>query len=295
MSRFSKYMKEKLVKVLVAALVVGSVAGNGTITVQAEETETESGIETKDVSDGNAVVYGANGKQVQNTAVNVETVNISSILGAANDYGIFVSGTTKQTGDSEANICTSNFEWNANCGYLKDDGAKGTIYVDNELKGGNHLRCTNLIVNKAFDRISFKSSKDQNGNEVTEWYLDGNILLGNNQQIGKVEKGSFDLKGAFTQISGAANDLFNKGEELQANSEGKFNTIEMRSGQNIFKVNGLDTFQPTVDVNDGISVIFNIQHLDYADRISKELSIILMRQMQIWWYSILVITVEKLN
>ena len=35
MSRFSKYAKEKLVKVLVTALVVGSVAGNGTITAQA--------------------------------------------------------------------------------------------------------------------------------------------------------------------------------------------------------------------------------------------------------------------
>ena len=37
MSRLSKYVKEKIVKVLVAALVVGTVAGNGTLTVQAEE------------------------------------------------------------------------------------------------------------------------------------------------------------------------------------------------------------------------------------------------------------------
>ena len=37
MSRLSKYVKEKLVKVLVAALVVGTVAGNGTLTVQAAE------------------------------------------------------------------------------------------------------------------------------------------------------------------------------------------------------------------------------------------------------------------
>ena len=37
MSRLNKYVKEKLVKVLVAALVVGTVAGNGTLTVQAEE------------------------------------------------------------------------------------------------------------------------------------------------------------------------------------------------------------------------------------------------------------------
>lgn len=37
MSRLSKYVKEKIVKVLVAALVVGTVAGNGTLTVQAAE------------------------------------------------------------------------------------------------------------------------------------------------------------------------------------------------------------------------------------------------------------------
>ena len=37
MSRFSKYLKEKVVKVLVAALVVGSVAGNEGITVQAAD------------------------------------------------------------------------------------------------------------------------------------------------------------------------------------------------------------------------------------------------------------------
>ena len=35
MSRFSKYVREKVVKVLVAALVAGSVAGNEGITVQA--------------------------------------------------------------------------------------------------------------------------------------------------------------------------------------------------------------------------------------------------------------------
>ena len=35
MSRFSQYVREKVVKVLVAALVAGSVAGNEGITVQA--------------------------------------------------------------------------------------------------------------------------------------------------------------------------------------------------------------------------------------------------------------------
>ena len=35
MSRLSKYVKEKIVKVLVAALVVGTVAGNEGITAQA--------------------------------------------------------------------------------------------------------------------------------------------------------------------------------------------------------------------------------------------------------------------
>ena len=54
MSRLSKYVKEKIVKVLVAALVVGTLAGNGTLTVQAEEAATVVGEES--VSGGDAVV-----------------------------------------------------------------------------------------------------------------------------------------------------------------------------------------------------------------------------------------------
>ena len=54
MSRLSKYVKEKIVKVLVAALVVGTVAGNGTLTVQAEGAATVVGEES--VSGGDAVV-----------------------------------------------------------------------------------------------------------------------------------------------------------------------------------------------------------------------------------------------
>ena len=54
MSRLSKYVKEKIVKVLVAALLVGTVAGNGTLTVQAEEAATVVGEES--VSGGDAVV-----------------------------------------------------------------------------------------------------------------------------------------------------------------------------------------------------------------------------------------------
>ena len=58
MSRLSKYVKEKLVKVLVATLVVGTVAGNGTLTVQAEEAATVVGEES--VSGGDAVVEESN-------------------------------------------------------------------------------------------------------------------------------------------------------------------------------------------------------------------------------------------
>ena len=51
MSRLSKYVKEKIVKVLVAALVVGTVAGNGTLTVQAEEAATVCLLYTSDAAD----------------------------------------------------------------------------------------------------------------------------------------------------------------------------------------------------------------------------------------------------
>ena len=46
MSRLSKYVKEKIVKVLMAVLVVGTVAGDGTLTVQAEEAATVVGEES---------------------------------------------------------------------------------------------------------------------------------------------------------------------------------------------------------------------------------------------------------
>lgn len=117
MSRLSKYVKEKIVKVLVAALVVGTVAGNGTLTVQAEEAATVVGEES--VSGGDAVVKenvvadpevtpeattmvtpeeaaGAglimpltmNLCAEANETVNAVTVDISGVLGAANGYGI---------------------------------------------------------------------------------------------------------------------------------------------------------------------------------------------------------------
>ena len=112
MGRFSKYVKEKVVKVLVAALVVGSVAGNEGITVQAAEV----------------------------------VVDVNQILGEAHGYGIFVEGTTEQYGDSEANICTGNLKYNGNIGYK----GVGTIYVDGNYEGsGSNIRCANLILNTA--------------------------------------------------------------------------------------------------------------------------------------------------
>ena len=157
MSRLSKYVKEKIVKVLVAALVVGTVAGNGTLTVQAEEAATVVGEES--VSGGDAVVKenvvadpevtpeattmvtpeeaaGAglimpltmNLCAEANETVNAVTVDIAGVLGAANGYGIFVEGITEQSGDSEANICTGSLKYYNNIGYT----GKGTIYINTD-------------------------------------------------------------------------------------------------------------------------------------------------------------------
>ena len=175
MSRLSKYVKEKIVKVLVAALVVGTVAGNGTLTVQAEEAATVVGEES--VSGGDAVVKenvvadpevtpeattmvtpeeaaGAglimpltmNLCAEANETVNAVTVDIAGVLGAANGYGIFVEGITEQSGDSEANICTGSLKYYNNIGYT----GKGTIYVDGEYTGsGSNIRCSNLKIGRA--------------------------------------------------------------------------------------------------------------------------------------------------
>lgn len=266
MSRLSKYVKEKIVKVLVAALVVGTVAGNGTLTVQAEEAATVVGEES--VSGGDAVVKenvvadpevtpeattmvtpeeaaGAglimpltmNLCAEANETVNAVTVDIAGVLGAANGYGIFVEGITEQSGDSEANICTGSLKYYNNIGYT----GKGTIYVDGEYTGsGSNIRCSNLILKSA--------SFEQRGNQ---WFVNG-VYVGTTEQIGKIERGQFDLAGAFTAIRTNAENLHAMGTELSSNE------ISLNDGQNIFRVNGISDFEPKVAVENGKTVVFNI-------------------------------------
>ena len=225
MSRLSKYVKEKIVKVLVAALVVGTVAGNGTLTVQAEEAATVVGEES--VSGGDAVVKenvvaDPEVTPEANETVNAVTVDIAGVLGAANGYGIFVEGITEQSGDSEANICTGSLKYYNNIGYT----GKGTIYVDGEYTGsGSNIRCSNLILKSA--------SFEQRGNQ---WFVNG-VYVGTTEQIGKIERGQFDLAGAFTAIRTNAENLHAMGTELSSNE------ISLNDGQNIFRVNGISDFE----------------------------------------------------
>ena len=240
MSRLSKYVKEKIVKVLVAALVVGTVAGNGTLTVQAEEAATVVGEES--VSGGDAVVKenvvaDPEVTPEANETVNAVTVDIAGVLGAANGYGIFVEGITEQNGDSEANICTGSLKYYNNIGYT----GKGTIYVDGEYTGsGSNIRCSNLILKSA--------SFEQRGNQ---WFVNG-VYVGTTEQIGKIERGQFDLAGAFTAIRTNAENLHAMGTELSSNE------ISLNDGQNIFRVNGISDFEPKVAVENGKTVVFNI-------------------------------------
>lgn len=240
MSRLSKYVKEKIVKVLVAALVVGTVAGNGTLTVQAEEAATVVGEES--VSGGDAVVKenvvaDPEVTPEANETVNAVTVDIAGVLGAANGYGIFVEGITEQSGDSEANICTGSLKYYNNIGYT----GKGTIYVDGEYTGsGSNIRCSNLILKSA--------SFEQRGNQ---WFVNG-VYVGTTEQIGKIERGQFDLAGAFTAIRTNAENLHAMGTELSSNE------ISLNDGQNIFRVNGISDFEPKVAVENGKTVVFNI-------------------------------------
>ena len=238
MSRFSKYLKEKVVKALVAALVVGSVAGNEGITAQAAEEEAvKTAVES--VSDGNAEQMMV---VIQSAKV---TVDVKEILGEAYGYGIFVEGTTEQYGDSEANICTGNLKYNGNIGYT----GVGTIYVDGNYEGsGSNIRCANLILNTA----SFEQKGEQ-------WFVNG-IYVGTTTQIGKIERGCFDLAGAFNAIRANAAGIYALGAELLPNSEGKYSNIPLEDGQNIYRVSNVkdDYFEPGVSVSEGKTVIFNI-------------------------------------
>ena len=237
MSRFSKYVKEKVVKVLVTALVAGSIAGNEGIIAQAA---VEAVVES--VSDGNA--GNAESALVAVQAAKI-VVDVNQILGEAYGYGIFVEGTTEQYGDSEANICTGNLKYNGNIGYT----GVGTIYVDGNYEGsGSNIRCANLILKTA----AFEQKGEQ-------WFVNG-TYVGTTAQLGKIERGSFDLAGAFNAIRANAAGIYALGAELLPNGEGKYNNLPLEDGQNIYRVRNVkyDYFEPGVSVNDGETVIFNI-------------------------------------
>lgn len=131
---------------------------------------------------------------------------MAAALGAANGYGIFVAGTTTLYGDSEANLCTENLKYNANIGKTNT----GTIYVNGSYEAsGSNIRCANLILNTA-------TFAERGG----QWFVNvdgegqGGQYVGTTGQVGKIERGSFDLAGAFTQIRSNAETLFSAGEEL---------------------------------------------------------------------------------
>ena len=103
MSRFSKYVKEKIVKVLVAALVVGTVAGNEGIIAQAAN-------------------YS----------------NVKDFLGKAYNYGI-VADTFDQQADAQTNFAVKHY---SNGHYVGDDisGVPGFILVGDAQNAENTVK-----------------------------------------------------------------------------------------------------------------------------------------------------------
>ena len=103
MSRFSKYVKEKVVKVLVTALVAGSIAGNEGIIAQAAN-------------------YS----------------NVKDFLGKAYNYGI-VADTFDQQADAQTNFAVKHY---SNGHYVGDDisGVPGFILVGDAQNAENTVK-----------------------------------------------------------------------------------------------------------------------------------------------------------
>ena len=171
-----------------------------------------------------------------------ENVSVASIISDAYGYGIFVSGSTYISGDSESNICTTHLAYNANIGY----SGVGTIYVDGTYQAsGSHIRCSNLVLGSA----EFTQSNDQ-------WYVNGKFV-GNSSQIGRIDRGKYDIQSAMSTILENAVDLHLKGTEATTNSEGKW-VFDLESGQNILKVSDVSSFTPKVSITQGNTLIMNI-------------------------------------
>ena len=108
MSRLSKYVKEKLVKVLVAALVVGTVAGNEGITAQAA-TNTVDTFETAVLDNPYAFILYANEYKnpthiESNIAVGAMDGTVNPIYGGKSYIGDFTTGSGFVTGQRTSMI-----------------------------------------------------------------------------------------------------------------------------------------------------------------------------------------------
>ena len=171
-----------------------------------------------------------------------EQVSVKDVIGDAYGYGIFVSGTTNMSGDSEANVCTNNLIYNANIGY----SGVGTMYVHESYTGsGNHIRCSNLILGSA----DFSQSGDN-------WYVNG-VFVGNSSQIGRIDRGSYDIPGAMSKILENAKAMYALGTDVSPNNENKY-VFDLADGQNILKISNVSWFQPKAEVSSSKTLVMNI-------------------------------------
>ena len=129
MSRLSRYVREKVVKVLVTALVIGSVAGNEGITVQAVGEDAE-GTVVESISDGNAATV-----QLADTFESASLDNPYAFVVYTDEY--------VNTNHIESNVAIGNLKAEANiwggCSYIGD-------FADASAKVKANIRDAYLVI-----------------------------------------------------------------------------------------------------------------------------------------------------
>ena len=175
-----------------------------------------------------------------------EFVDVAQILGAANEYGLFIEKDTNiKSGDNESNVCTTNLYYGTNWGF---DG-EGTSYIDDIFYGpeGMDVRNKKIILNKATIRCEIV------GDSQKKWYVNDRYV---GSKFESMENGFFDIPSAFAEIRKNAIDLFEKGTLIAITSDDQ--PISLTEGQNIYRIEGISRLVPAFTVNDTTTVIINI-------------------------------------
>ena len=166
MSRLSKYVKEKIVKVLVAALVVGSVAGNEGITAQAAANTVDT-FETAVLDNPYAFILYANEYKnpthiESNIAVGTLDGTVNPIYGGKSYIGDFTTGSGFVTGQRTSMVVLAR---------INSDGTRNSI---EEIQG----QLYHIKYDEAGEKVYEMKTEPylaKDGSEITDTDIKGTI------------------------------------------------------------------------------------------------------------------------